>query len=176
VTRRPVVTALLALACALLVSACGSSGGSDNQTIKESRIPFTFELPSNFKKKGVQQGSSQGTPPIVAYGIDNLNLVDVRQSAAKALPTASVEAQVKASLAQLGFANQQAKREKHNGTEMVVFNIDNKVNGKQTNSKLYFFAGGGGTWELECQSSGDKANDLKDACNTAVDSVKFTQG
>jgi hypothetical protein len=168
---RPALALSLAVAVALMAAACGSSGG--DTTIKNSQIPFTFTLPDNFKQRNIRQGSSQGAPPIVAYGIDNLNIVDVRKSAAKELSTSSLAAQVTASLRQLGFTNERAKTEKHSGTEMVVFSVDNKVGGKATNSKLYFFSGGGGTWELECQSSGDKANELKDACNQALDSVKF---
>ncbi len=171
---RPVIGALLAAALAsfaLVGAACGS-GGSDT-TVEEAQIPFTFTLPDDFQKRNVRQGSSQGTPPIVAYGIDNLNIVDVRKSAARELRTRALQQQVTSSLNQLGFPNQTAKVEKHNGIEMVVFDIDNKVGGKSTGSKLYFFSGKGGTWELECQSAGDKANELDDACKQAVDSVKF---
>jgi hypothetical protein len=174
VTRRFVAIALC-LAATLGVLACGSDDGGDTQKVSDSQIPFTFELPKDFQKKGVQPGSSQGAPPIVAYGIDKLNLVDVRKSASRELPLDSVDKQVKASLGQLGFANEQSKREKHSDIDMVVFDIDNKVSGQQTNSKLYFFSGGGGTWELECQSSGDKADELNNACTKALDSVDFTK-
>jgi hypothetical protein len=168
---RPAFALSLTAALALFAAACGS-GGSDT-TVDESQIPFTFTLPDDFQKRNVRQGSSQGTPPIVAYGIDNLNIVDVRKSAARELKTSALRQQVTSSLQQLGFPDQSAKVEKHNGIEMVVFDVDNKVGGRTTSSKLYFFSGKGGTWELECQSSGDKADELEDACKQAVDSVDF---
>jgi hypothetical protein len=168
---RPSLAALLCLAVAAPIAACGSGGG--DTTIDESQIPFTFTLPDDFQKRTVKQGSSQGTPPLVAYGIDNLNIIDVRKSAARELPVGALQQQVTGSLTQLGFKGETAKTEKHNDIEMVVFNIDNKVGGKSTNSTLYFFSGGGGTWELECQASGDKADELEDGCKQAVDSVDF---
>jgi hypothetical protein len=170
--------AALGFACSSLAAlgACGSSdSGSDTQTISNAKIPFTFEVPKDFKKTPVSPGSSQGAPPIVAYSLDKLNLIDVRQSATKQLPLDSVATQITKSLAQLGFASEQGKREKHGDTDMVVFSVDNKVGGTKTNSTLYFFTGGGGTWEIECQSTPPKADQVTKACTTAVDSVKFTK-
>ena len=170
--------AALGFACSSLavLGACGSSdSGDETQKVSSPKIPFTFELPKEFKKTPVTPGSSQGAPPIVAYGLDKLNLIDVRQSATKELSLDSVSAQIKTSLAQLGFANEQGKREKHGDTEMVVFSVDNKVSGTKTTSTLYFFTGGGGTWEIECQSTPPKADQVSEACTTAVDSLTFTK-
>ncbi len=175
---RRIVAISLCLAAALVAGGCslpGSGGGDDTQKVSNAQIPFTFELPKDFKQRKLSPGSSKGQPPIVAYGIDTLNLIDVRKSLGRELSLDLIDTQIKASLAQLGIASRQSTREKHNGIDMVVFNIDNKVNGKPTNSKLYFFAGGGGTWELECQSSGDQADKLGSACNKALDTIKFTK-
>jgi hypothetical protein len=170
--------ATLGFACSSLavLGACGSSdSGDDAQKVSDTKIPFTFEVPKDFKKTPVTPGSSQGAPPIVAYGLDKLNLIDVRQSATKQLPLDSIAAQITKSLAQLGFANEQGKREKHGDTDMVSFNVDNKVSGTKTTSQLYFFTGGGGTWEIECQSTPPKADQVTKGCTTAVDSVEFTK-
>ena len=172
---RRIAAIALTLAPALAFGACGSDGGDDTRKVSNARIPFTFELPKDFKEKSLRQGTSQGSPPIVAYGIDELNLIDVRQSARAALPLETVDRQLKTSLSQLGFANEQSTREKHNGIEMIVFDVNSRVSGKPTRSKLYFFTGGGGTWEIECQSSGGGADEVDGACKTALDSIEFTK-
>jgi hypothetical protein len=172
------VATILCLAGTLGAGGCslpGSDGDDETQKVSNAQIPFTFELPKDFRQRRLSPGSSKGQPPIVAYGIDTLNLIDVRKSLGRELALDSIDTQIKASLSQLGIASRQSRRERHSDVNMVVFDIDNKVKGKPTNSKLYFFAGGGGTWELECQSSGDNADNLSSACDKALDTIEFTK-
>ena len=42
-----------------------------------------------------------------------------------------------------------------------------------TTSNIYFFAGGGGTWQVECQSTADRAKRVADACDGVVRSIEF---
>ena len=161
---------------ALGPAACGSSG---TQKVVDDRLPFTFELPQNLKKRQLKEGDFQGSRPLFAYGVDRLNFIDVRRHAARQLPLATVDLEVKRILSQRGSAGLRSKREKHGDSDMVVFEeVENTVGGeppagKRTKSKLYFFAGGGGTWEIECQSTEDQAEAIADGCKKAVDSVSF---
>ncbi len=166
---RPLLTALAAALVIALLAACGE----DRKRISSPRIPFTFEVPEDYKRVPVRPGSSQGTPPILAVGADRLNVIDVRQSAPREVPLDRVARQVAASLDQLGFSNAEAKRESHAGRDMLRFDVDNRVRGTATRSRLYFFTGGGKTWELECQSAEDGRGELEDACEDAVNSVEF---
>ena len=177
--RRPVtlpVGLALAAVIALGLPACGSG---DIQTVTDQRIPFSFQVPKDFKKGPLRSGSFQGPPPILAYGVDRLNLIDVRRSAARELPLDTVDMEVKRILSRRGSAGLKSKREKHGDVDMVVFDdVENTVGGPppaghRTRSRLYFFKGAGGTWELECQSTEDKADVIAKGCMKAVDSVKF---
>ena len=166
----------LAAVIALGLSACGSDAG---QLVSENRIPFTFEVPKDFKQASLDEKSFLGSRPIVAYGVDGLNFIGVRQTAATELPLGTVDMQVKRMLSQRGSAGLKSKREKHSDSDMLVFDdVENTVGGpsptgNRTRSRLYFFAGGGRVWEIECQSTEDKAEALADGCKKAVDSVKF---
>ena len=49
--------------------------------------------------------------------------------------------------------------------------VANSIGGRRTTSRLYFFSAAGGTWEIECQSTADKAKVVADACDGVVRSV-----
>ena len=170
VSLRPAVLAFSAFLVAL--TGCGG-GGSDKITVSDRAIPFTFEVPKGFRKATVRPNTTKGEPPVLVYKLDQLNLIDVRKSADRALPADEIERRVAGSLARLGFPGRRGEREEHNGIDMARFEVTNVVSGATASSRLYFFGGGGGTWELECQSSGKRAAELRDACETAVDSVEF---
>ena len=161
---------------ALGLGACGSGA---TQKVAEERLPFSFDLPKDFKEGPLKAGSFQGPRPIVAYGLDRLNFIDVRRSAARELPLDTVDMEVKRMLSQRGSSGLLSKRERHGDSDMVVFDdVENTVGGpapvgRRTRSRLYFFAGAGSTWEIECQSTEDKADALAEGCMKAVDSVKF---
>lgn len=166
----------LAAFFALGLVACGSG---DIQTVTDHRLPFSFQLPKGFKKAALKEGSFQGPRPLFAYSVDRLNFIGAHQRAAKELPLGTVEMEVKRMLSQRGSLGLISKREKHGDSDMLVFDdVENTVGGappvgRRTRSRLFFFTGAGGTWELECQSTEDKADVIADGCMKAVDSVKF---
>lgn len=167
--------ACLAFSAALVVgSGCGSSGGGDDTiTASDRAVPFTFDLPTAFRKTRVRPEAGKGDPPLLIYKLNQVNLVDVRKSAASELARDDIQRQVARSLARLGFPGKRGDREQHNRIDMARFETSNDVAGTKTSSRLYFFSGGGATWELECQSSDGQAAKLLKACDTAVGSVEF---
>jgi len=166
--------AVLAFSAALVAgSGCASGGGDETITASDRAVPFTFDVPKAFRKAGVRPEASKGDPPLLIYKLNQLNLVDVRKSAGRELARDDIQRQVARSLARLGFPGKRGDREEHNRIDMARFEISNDVVGTKASSRLYFFSGGGGTWELECQSSGERAAELLEACAIAVDSVEF---
>ncbi|MGI8594793.1 MAG: hypothetical protein ACR2ML_10590 [Solirubrobacteraceae bacterium] len=162
--------------CAVLIALAGCRPGGDKEiTVSDRAIPFTFDVPKGFRKASVRPETTKGAPPLLVYKLDQLNLVDVRKTASRELAPDDIERQVARSLARLGFPGRRGEREEHNGIDMARFEVSNVVSGVKASSRLYFFAGGGGTWELECQSSGERAAELLEACDTAVDSVEFSE-
>jgi len=172
VSLRVAVLAASAALVAPALAGCGS-GGEDTITVSDRAIPFTFDVPKGLRKATVRPESTKGEPPLLVYKLDRLNLVDVRKSADRELPRDDIERQVAGSLGRLGFPGRRGEREEHNGIEIARFEVSNTISGARATSRLYFFAGGGATWELECQSSGGRAPELLKACATAVDSVEF---
>ncbi len=166
---------LAALASSVILVALAGCGSGDDEktTVSDPAIPFTFDVPKGFRKAKVRPETTKGEPPLLVYKLDPLNLVDVRRSARRELARDDIERQVAGSLARLGFPGRRGAREERNGIDMARFEVSNVVSGDKVSSRLYFFAGGGGTWELECQSSGERAAELLEACDTAVDSVEF---
>lgn len=174
VSLRLAVLAASAVLVAPALTGCGS-GGEDTVTLTHRAIPFTFDVPKGFKKGAARHGTTKGEPPLLVYGLDQINLIDVRKSASRELARDDIERQVAGSLARLGFPGRRGEREEHNGIDMARFEVSNTIGGAKATSQLYFFAAGGGTWELECQSSGGRAPELRKACATAVDSVELKE-
>jgi hypothetical protein len=161
-------------AVALTLAACGGGGDEPPGTRVSPRgVPFTFIVPDDFRNRRVRARFSRGSAPIAVYALDPWNLVDVRRSAPRMLEPDRIAEQIESSLKGLGFAKARARRETHGGREYVVFTVRNTVSGRRTVSQLYFFAGGGGTWEIECQATPDRAKRVADACDGVVRSVDF---
>src|SRR5690349_955333 len=166
---------LAALAASVaLLAACG--GGDDEPPgtrVEPQSVPFTFIVPDSFRNRRVRPRFSRGSKPLAVYALDPWNLVDVRRSAKRSIPLDQVADQIEASLKELGFPNAKARREEHGGRDYVVFSVANNVSGRPTTSKVYFFSGAGGTWQIECQSTADKAGEVADACDGVVQSIEF---
>jgi hypothetical protein len=172
--RRALPATAVLLATALL-AACGGGDADDppGTRVRPSGVPFTFIVPDEFRDRRVRPRFSRGSVPIAVYALDPWNLVDVRRSAPRMLEAGDIETQIGASLKELGFPNARPKRESHGGREYVVYAVPNTISGRRTTSKLYFFAGGGATWQIECQSTPARAARVADACDGVVRSVEF---
>jgi hypothetical protein len=161
-------------ALALSLAACG--GGDDEPPgtrVSPRGVPFTFIVPDEFRNRRVRARFSRGSAPLAVYALDPWNLVDVRRSAPRMLEPDRIAEQIESSLKGLGFPMARARRESHGGRDFVVFTVPNTVSGRRTTSRLYFFAGGGGTWEIECQSTPDRARRVAEACDGVVRSIDF---
>jgi hypothetical protein len=169
------VTGLVLAACVAAFAACGGGGddGPPGTRVEPRGVPFTFVVPDDFRGRRVRASFSRGSKPLAVYALDPWNLVDVRRSAPRAIPLDRVAAQIGGSLKGLGFPGLAGTREKHGDREYVVFRVVNQIGGRRTTSRLYFFTGGGATWEIECQSTDDKAKQVADACDGVVSSVEF---
>src|SRR5215212_7334710 len=139
----------------VLLAACGGGGGDDppGKRVSPKGVAFTFVVPDEFRDRRVRAARfSRGSAPIAVYALDPWNLVDVRRSAPRMLEPAAIATQIEASLKGLGFPSAAARREDHGGREYVVFTVANTIGGRRTSSRLYFLAGGGATWQIECQA------------------------
>lgn len=167
----------LAAGLALVVVGAPACGGGDKgphgERVGAKGVPFTFILPAEFRRRPAGDASSRGSRPLAVFALDPRNLVDVRRSAPRALALDRVATQIGASLKSLGFPGARGAREEHGGRDFVVFEVGNRVSGRQTTSRLYFFTGDGRTWEIECQSTLDKAKQVGKACDGVVRSIEF---
>ena len=186
-STRPTLWILVAIAClagavAVAVSASApdraqaaesgpSAVASAARTIRSGKLPFTFILPTSFKKKS-PKNVGVGTSPLLAYAIGEFNLVDVRKAGDEAGSASQIRSAVQQSLKKLGFPGERGKIGEHSGLPMVAFNIDNRVSGTATNSRLYFFALEQRTWEIECQSTPKKRVKLLKGCRRAIRSIR----
>ncbi len=132
--------------------------------------PFTFEYPASFVAGTVDAVGLKKRIP--AVGLDGLNLIIVRNAGAR-IPDAQLEPIVRALLKKLKAEPQSVRREQHSKLAMIVAKVPSRVDGKATISALYFFSGGGGTWELECQSTRERRQQLDRGCAIAVNSLRF---
>jgi hypothetical protein len=169
----PVLLACLVLALALAACGGGDDASPPGTRVEPKRVPFTFIVPDDFRNRKVRPRFSRGAKPLAVYALDPWNLVDVRKSAPRALPLDEVASQIEGSLEELGFPDAKAKRESHGGRDFVVFTVSNNVSGRPTTSKVSFFSGGGGTWEIECQSTKERADRVDEACDGVVRSIEF---
>jgi hypothetical protein len=172
---KPAALALLACAALVLcVAACG--GGEDTPSgtrVEPKGVPFTFIVPDDFRNRRVRPRFSRGAKPLAVYALDPWNLVDVRRSASRAIGLDDVATQIEGSLKELGFPDVKARRESHGGRDYVTFTVSNDISGRPTKSKVSFFTGAGATWEIECQSTAERADRVAEACDGVVRSVEF---
>src|SRR5215207_1070431 len=150
---------LVLAACAVALAACGGGGDHDpvGTRVEPRGVPFTFIVPDEFRSRRLRTRFSRGTPPLDVYALDPWNLVDVRRSAPRMLEPGAIASQIETSLKGLGFPDARPRRESHGGRDFVVFTVANSISGRRTTSRSYFFAGGGATWQIECQSTADRA-------------------
>jgi hypothetical protein len=170
---RLLLTATAVVLVSALLVACGGEDEPGGERVSARGVPFTFILPEEFRRRQVRGSFSRGSPPLAVFALDPWNLVDVRRSAPRELELDAVAKQIGGSLRGLGFPNARGTREEHGGRDYVVFGVTNRIGGRRTTSRLYFFTGAGATWEIECQSTADKAGRVEDACDGAVRSVEF---
>ena len=159
----------------LLLAGCEASvnvGDDGDKTLKQADIGFTFDYPSDFREMKVDAKNTQGKVRVL-LGIDDNNLIAVRQFAPKEAPSAS---DLKAATVSFATANgvpaSAVTVGKRSGIDVATFKTATKVDGTNTANAENVFAIGGATWQLECQSTQDHTADVRKACDTALDSIK----
>lgn len=161
--------ALAAIGASLGLAATGC-GGPKERTLESEQLPFKFQYPATLK---VGQSSDETSGRVAAViGIDKLNVIAVRRISDTEMSGGRVADLAKESLRRSGAEVTGTRDEIHSGIDMVKLQATNEVAGSPTESKLYIFPFSGGTWEIECQSSGAQGGALGAACVTAIDSVK----
>jgi len=180
---RVVAPAVVALT-GLLLAGCGASVsvGDDDETVArtdaepaivdQADIGFTFARPPGFRAMKVDAANTSGKVRVL-LGIDDNNLIAVRQFAPKEMPSAS---DLKAATVSFATANgvpaSAVTVGKRSGLDVATFDTATKVDGASTANVESVFAIGGATWQLECQSTQDHTADVRKACDTALDSIK----
>ncbi len=143
------------------VSACGSGAKTFNEQ------GLKFEYPPGFRA-----GKAVGAQPpgqvvgIVGTGKDDYIALRGRRGAP--LPLANLKGSLPSIVA--GVVPATVKVQRHSGLEMV-----NAVQrfGTGAEADIYFFNGGGRTWEIECRSTGRERKEIRSACARALHSIRI---
>jgi hypothetical protein len=169
--RRSALTLVLAAVIVGLVG-CGGSGSSDDRTLQAPRLPFTFRYPAAFHASAPQRG-----PILALVALDRRDALAVRRTSERELDPEQYLAGLRAGFARQGLHATQ-RRERHAGRDMGVLSVDlpgtNPAAGGRTalHTTSYFFAGGGGTWQLECRAAARRA-EVGRACRMALSTLRF---
>ena len=169
--RRSALTLALAAVVAGLVG-CGGSGNSDERTLHAPRLPFTFRYPPAFRASAPQRG-----PILALVALDPRDALAVRRTSERELDPEQYLAGLRAGFARQGLRATQ-RRERRAGRDVGVLSVDlpatNPAAGGRTalHTTSYFFAGGGGTWQLECRAAARRV-EVGRACRMALSTLRF---
>ena len=151
---------------------CGGSGNQDERTLHALRLPFTFRYPAAFHASAPQRG-----PIFALVALDPRDALAVRRTSERELDPEQYLAGLRAGFARQGL-NATQRRERHAGRDVGVLSVDlpatNPAAGGRTalHTTSYFFAGGGGTWQLECRAAARRA-EVGRACRMALSTLRF---
>ena len=171
--------AVFAVAAALLLAACGSDDGGDEERPKTrgeratprpatarldaKRVGFTFEYPKRFV---VSRGG--GAIVRVSRGRgDRVNAINVRRVAGSKPPRGYVDAFRRDFAREVGEVDK--RRERFGDLDVAVLEFTKD----ELNSRSHFFTGGDGTWQVECVAEREHRAQIDTACKIALSSVRF---
>jgi hypothetical protein len=169
--RRSALTLALAAVVVGLVG-CGGSGNPDERTLHAPRLPFTFRYPAAFHASAPQRG-----PILALVALDPRDALAVRRTSERELDPEQYLGGLHAAFARQGLHATQ-RRERHAGRDMGVLSVElpatNPAAGGPTalRTTSYFFAGGGGTWQLECRAAARRP-EVGRACRMALSTLRF---
>ena len=162
----------LLVALVLALAGCGGSSTPVERTLRAPRLPFTFRYPAAFHAGAPRQG-----PVYAVVGLDTRDALAVRRTSAQELDPDQYLAGLRAGFARQGLRATE-RRERHAGRDMGVLAVEvpasNPAAGGRTalHTTSWFFAGGGGTWQLECRAAGHRA-EVDRACRLALATLRF---
>jgi hypothetical protein len=156
--RRATVLGLILLG----LGACGSGG---DKTFDEQGLKFTY--PASFKA-GKAVGAQPPGQVVGIVGASRSDYIAVRGRKGAGLPLDRLRASLPTIVA--GVVPATVKAERHSKLAMVtaVQRPD-----ASTEARIYFFNGGGRTWEIECRSTQPEREKIRSACAKAVDSIRI---
>ncbi len=143
------------------VSACGSGA----KTFDEQRLKF--EYPSSFRA-GKAVGAAPPGQVVGIVGAGRDDYIAVRARRGGALPLAGLKTSLPSIV--VGVVPATVKSERHSGLEMLA--AVQRL-GPGTEAHIYFFNGGGRTWEIECRSTQAKRDEIRSACAKALKSIRI---
>jgi hypothetical protein len=185
--------ALSAVLTAVLLAGCGSDGDddgtqaetdtadrgspappADTALFEAKDVGFTFRYPKDFVLEQPEGVLGQVSLTRGAF----FNAIKVRRAADRELTPDRYLDDFRRD-----FDRRVGEVEKRTETvgpvEAGVLSFEDEVErGGETiefNSTSYFFAGGGGTWQVECVAEPENRDEIADACRTALESVAFTR-
>jgi hypothetical protein len=153
---------------ALALAGCGGGDGKrahQDRTWSSPQFPFTFRYPDGWRSNATG----------VALG--PRDALVVRKTSDHALDPDQYLAALRASFVKHGL-RPVARTERHAGRDMGVLVIDlppatPAAGGRGAlHTTSYFFAGGGGTWQLECRAA-TRGPQVARACREGVDTLRF---
>ena len=136
------------------------------QTFAVDGVPFTFAFPGDFAPAQAPEGI------IWVAGISPVDILDVKRIADEELGPVRLKQTVRQTLRETtGVTISGEGTAQAGSTSLVSFTIDNTGSGTPLRSVLYYFAAGGSTWQLECQSQADNQAAIDAACARAVQTL-----
>jgi len=160
------------LAAVLALAGCGGSAKPAERTLHAPRLPFTFDYPVAFRATAPAQG-----PILALVALDPRDALAVRRTSASELDPSQYLEGLRAGFARQGL-RATLRRERHAGRDMGVLSVDVPASNPAAGgagplrTTSYFFAGGGGTWQLECRSA-TRRPEVDRACAHALSTLRF---
>lgn len=168
--RAPLVFLCL-FACALIAAGCGSG---DENRFESDDVPFTFTYPDGWEERSSED--FKGDKKVLAWlSLTPLDVITFSKVSDEPVPIKRVVAEVSYDLSRQLDRRVAGKLERHSNMVMGSFEVPYATGGKRTRSHLYYFTKAGAVWQLECQSTRDKRNQVELACEQVVDSLEFTK-
>jgi len=152
----------IVLCVALLgVSACGSGA----KTFNEQGLKFRY--PSGFRA-GKAVGAQPPGQVVGIVGAGEEDYIAVRGRRGAPLPLAALRRSLPSVVT--GVVPATVTVQRHSGLEVLTAV---QRSGTRSESNIYFFNGGGRTWEIECRSTQARRKEIRAACAQALDSIRI---
>ena len=187
-------SAIPLLVAAALVAGCGSDDEDPPETVEQTdtgtetappapentavfrseEVAFTFEYP---KRMAVETDLEDGVLGQVSLEAgDRLNAIKVRRTADRELRPPRYLGEFEKDF-EKAVGEVDKRTEEIGAREVGVLEFEDSIEkaGERTEftSASYFFAGAGGTWQVECIADPGHRDELEAACRMALESVEF---
>jgi hypothetical protein len=167
-----------AVACGVVLSACGGGGGDSAKTFEAPDVAFSFKYPASLTQQNEDDGKVLAQ--VLPEPGDTANAIKVRKTSDRELQLGPFVDEIhRKFVRQLGRVDKRTER--HSDIEMHVLSFRTPTTLREggqskkvtVSSASYIFTGGDKTWQLECLSTEAHRAQIDAACRQAIDSISF---